>query len=74
MAADLRYRRNVRRRRGFPLPLLRVMILAGFGVGASVWALVRAHRPRPAMVVPAAPEASDSGAEVGVEIVAPDLE
>ncbi len=70
LAPDLRYRRGVRRRRGFPLPLVRVMILAGFGVVGAVWALVRAHRPRPPMVVPASPPP----AEAGVEIAAPDLE
>lgn len=56
-------------RRGLPLALIRVFLLAAFGVGGAVWALVRAYRPKPAMVVPGpgTPSAAPS------EIVAPDL-
>jgi hypothetical protein len=56
------------KRRGFPMPLVRVVVLAGLGIVGCIWALVRAYRPRPPMVVPIEAEAGPS------EIPVPDLE
>ena len=58
----------MRRGRGFPLPVLRVFVLAAFGVVACIWALRRAYRPKPPMVVPVPAERAPAD-----EIVAPEL-
>ncbi|MFO0672938.1 MAG: hypothetical protein U0235_25535 [Polyangiaceae bacterium] len=54
-------------RRGLPLALVRVFLLAAFGVAGAVWALARAYRPKPPMVVPVAPSA------VPTEMPAPEI-
>ncbi|MBK6697282.1 MAG: hypothetical protein IPG50_34600 [Myxococcales bacterium] len=66
-------------RRGFPWPLLRVALLAGFSIVACVWALRRAYQPRPAMIVPFDPAPSPSApssapSSASGELPAPDLE
>jgi len=61
-------------RRGFPFALLRTMLLAAIGVIACIWALSRAYKPKPPMVVPVVPVGpmTEDSARPG-EIVAPEI-
>jgi hypothetical protein len=64
-------------RRGFPFALVKVLLLAALGIGACIWGLRRAYRPRAPMIVPAGSDAGGDargGAGFGPgEVPAPDL-
>lgn len=60
-------------RRGFPFPLLKVLLLAAMSIGACIWGLARAYRPRAPMVVPVTPVTPALDDAGPGEITAPEL-